>query len=125
MRRRITLGTGATPRPCGARRTGAARSGRTARAHPPRGRFGCLWALGWALLRNAFAPTRGGPARRIAVGDFARVTLAGADRVALGTWWNTDLPDRQRSRERFRDLAGQAAHAVDAAAARAAGGALV
>ncbi|MGI3779006.1 MAG: glycosyltransferase [Janthinobacterium lividum] len=78
----------------------------------PRGRAGYLWALGRALVRNALAPTRGGPARRLAVGDFAWVTLAGSDRVALETWWDTELPDLHRSRERFRDLARQAARAL-------------
>ncbi len=75
----------------------------------PRGRAGYGRALLRALLRNALVPTRDAPARRIAVDDFAWVTLAGTDRVALETWWDTELPDLHRSRERFRDLAVQAA----------------
>ncbi len=78
----------------------------------PRGRAGYGWALLRVLARNALAPTRDGPARRIAVDDFAWVTLAGADRVALETWWDPGLPDLHRSRERFRDLGARAARAL-------------
>jgi len=78
----------------------------------PRGRAGYLWALARALGHNALVPTRDGAARRIAVDDFAWVTLAGADRVALETWWDTELPDLRRSREQFRALARQAARAL-------------
>ena len=78
----------------------------------PRRRPGYAWALARALLRNALVRERDGPARSLAVHDFAWVTLAGTDRVALETWWDTELPDLHRSREQFRALARQAARAL-------------
>ena len=78
----------------------------------PRGRPGYAWALARALLRNLLTPTRDSPALRMNMHDFAWVTLAGADRVALETWWEAELPDLQRSREDFRSLAGKAARVL-------------
>ena len=74
----------------------------------PRGRPGYAWALARALLRNALLPTRDRPALCIQTHDFAWVTLAGTDRVALETWWDTELPDLRRSRPAFRSLARRA-----------------
>ncbi len=77
--------------------------------HLPRGRPGYAWALACALLRNALVPERDGPAHILGVHDFAWVTLAGTDRVALETWWDTELPELRRSRAQFRRLAPRAA----------------
>ncbi|MBV9653002.1 MAG: glycosyltransferase [Acetobacteraceae bacterium] len=75
--------------------------------HPtplPRTWAGYRLALVKIMVRNWLAPTRDKPAKRMPVRDFAWITLARANHVALDTGWDLQLPTFRRSREHYRAL---------------------
>ncbi len=86
----------------------------------PKGRLGYCVALARALIRNGTVPTRTIPPRRLDVHAFSWVVLKRADHIALDTWWDTELPTFQRSREHFRDIGWRGLVAIFALYRRAA-----